>query len=386
MVVVVVAIVVVVAVLGPPALLDGVGGGTDEVADVAGAGAVQAAVPATNAATAPARTLATPARRLTPVRTRPLKHPTGAQRCDTAVMELGLQVAYFSFPDAPDSIGPTFGRIARNAEQAGMTSLWVMDHFFQISMIGPPELDMLEGYTALAFAAGQTSTISLGTMVTGITYRHPGVLVKTVTSLDVLSGGRAWFGVGAAWNEEEHLGLGVPFPPLKERFERLEESLQIAHQMWSGDESPYAGRHYQLTRPLNVPQSITRPHPPILIGGGGAKKTLKLVAQYADACNIFDLGPEAVKEKYDILDAHCAAVGRDPAAVKRTVLTRISLSRKEGDRMPSGEYAMTVAQAVDKLGALAQIGTDIAILGMANQTQDEAYELVAELVPQVAGL
>ncbi len=342
-------------------------------------GAVQPVDPQATAISA-----ATPAR-IAP-RTSPLKHPDRASRCDTAGMELGLQVSYFSFPDAPDSIGPTFGRIARNAEQAGMTSLWVMDHFFQISMIGPPELDMLEGYTALAFAAGQTSTIRLGTLVTGITYRHPGILVKTVTSLDVLSGGRAWFGVGAAWNEEEHLGLGVPFPPLKERFERLEETLRIARQMWSGDESPYAGRHYQLTRPLNVPQSISRPHPPILIGGGGEKKTLRLVAEYADACNIFDMGPSAVKAKYDILDAHCAAIGRDPAEVKRTVLTRISLARNEGVRMPSGEFALTVPQAVDKLGALAAIGTDVAILGMANQTQDEAYELVAELTPQVAGL
>ncbi len=301
-------------------------------------------------------------------------------------MKLGQQVSYFSWPGGPESIGPTFGRIARNADQAGMSSLWVMDHFFQISMIGPPELDMLECYSALAFAAGQTSNIELGTMVTGVTYRHPGLLIKTVTSLDVLSGGRAWLGIGAAWNEEEHRGLGVPYPATSERFERLEETLQLAHQMWRGDDSPFNGRHYQLERPLNVPQALRRPHPPILIGGGGEKKTLRLVAQYADACNIFDMGPEAVKAKYDIIDAHCADVGRDPADISRTVLTRIALTRDGGERLPSGETAISIAQAVDKLGALAEIGTDTAILGMANQIDDAAYELVAELVGEVTEL
>jgi F420-dependent oxidoreductase-like protein len=301
-------------------------------------------------------------------------------------MKLGQQVSYFSWPGGPESIGPTFGRIARNADQAGMSSLWVMDHFFQISMIGPPELDMLECYSALAFAAGQTSNIELGTMVTGVTYRHPGLLIKTVTSLDVLSGGRAWLGIGAAWNEEEHRGLGVPYPATSERFERLEETLQLAHQMWRGDDSPFNGRHYQLERPLNVPQALRRPHPPILIGGGGEKKTLRLVAQYADACNIFDMGPEAVKAKYDIIDAHCADVGRDPADISRTVLTRVALTRDGGETMASGETAISVAQAVDKLGALAEIGTDTAILGMANQTDDAAYELVAELVGEVTEL
>ena len=301
-------------------------------------------------------------------------------------MKLGQQVSYFSWPGGPESIGPTFGRIARNADQAGMSSLWVMDHFFQISMIGPPELDMLECYSALAFAAGQTSNIELGTMVTGVTYRHPGLLIKTVTSLDVLSGGRAWLGIGAAWNEEEHRGLGVPYPATSERFERLEETLQLAHQMWRGDDSPFNGTHYQLERPLNVPQALRRPHPPILIGGGGEKKTLRLVAQYADACNIFDMGPEAVKAKYDIIDAHCADVGRDPADISRTVLTRIALTRDGGERLPSGETAISIAQAVDKLGALAEIGTDTAILGMANQIDDAAYELVAELVGEVTEL
>ena len=300
-------------------------------------------------------------------------------------MRLGLQVSYFSWPDAPASIGPTFGRIARNAEDAGMASLWVMDHFFQIQVIGPPELDMVEGYTALAFAAGQTSRIELGTLVTGVTYRHPGLLAKTVTSLDVLSGGRAWLGIGAAWNEEEHRGLGVPYPPTKERFERLEETLQICLKMWAGDDSPYAGKHYQLERPLNVPQSLRRPHPPILIGGGGEKKTLRMVARYADACNLFDtgLGPEGIPHKLEVLREHCEDIGRDYAEIDKTVLTRLTLSKDDAGAAASREQLSTVDQAVERFGRLAEAGIDTAILGLGNNTDDAAYDLVAEVVRQV---
>ena len=255
-------------------------------------------------------------------------------------MRLGLQVSYFSWPDAPASIGPTFGRIARNAEDAGLASLWVMDHFFQIAVIGPPELDMLEGYTALAFAAGQTSTIELGTLVTGVTYRHPGRAGQDRHHASTSSPAAApGSGIGAAWNEEEHRGLGVPYPSTKERFERLEETLQICLQMWAGDESPYAGQHYQLERPLNVPQSLRRPHPPILIGGGGEKKTLRLVAQYADACNLFDLGlgPDGIPRKLDILREHCDDVGRDYAEIEKTCLARVSLSKDgRGESSPRG--------------------------------------------------
>ncbi len=304
-------------------------------------------------------------------------------------MRLGLQVSYFSWPDAPASIGPTFGRIARHAEDAGLVSLWVMDHFFQIHVIGPPELDMVEAYTALAFAAGQTSRIELGTLVTGVTYRHPGLLAKTVTSLDVLSGGRAWLGIGAAWNEEEHRGLGVPYPSTRERFERLEETLQVCLQMWSGDDSPYAGKHYYLERPLNVPQSLRRPHPPILIGGGGEQKTLRLVAQYADACNLFDLGlgPEGVPRKLDVLRGHCEAVGRDYDEIEKTILARVTLSRAGAGSDSSGRAPVqTVDQAVERFGRLSESGIDTVILGMGNDTQDEAYELVAEVARQVEPL
>src|SRR5437588_6126371 len=188
---------------------------------------------------------------------------------ETDIMRLGLQVPNFTWPNGQANLGDTFGLIAQRAERAGFYSVWVMDHFFQIRNVGPPEDPMLEGYSALNYLAGVTSKVKLGTMVTGVSYRYPGLLVKTVTALDVLSGGRAYFGVGAAWNEEEHLGLGVPFPPLKERFERLEEMLQIALLMWAGVDGAYDGTHYHLARTLNVPDVITKPHPPILIGGTG---------------------------------------------------------------------------------------------------------------------
>ncbi|USQ79008.1 LLM class F420-dependent oxidoreductase [Ornithinimicrobium faecis] len=300
-------------------------------------------------------------------------------------MKLGLQVSYWSWPDAPASIGPTFTRIARDAEAVGLSSLWVMDHFLQIPDIGPPESEMLEAYTTLGFAAGVTSRIELGAMVTGVTYRHPGLLAKTVTTLDVLSGGRAWLGIGAAWFEEEHRALGVPYPPVAERFERLEETLQIVGQMWDGNEEPYAGAHHHLERPLSSPQPVRRP--PVLIGGGGERKTLRLVAQYADACNLFDYsGPGVLKGKFDVLARHCADLGRDPKDIEHSVLSRISLTRDGGDTMPSGETSLSVAQAVDKLGALAEVGTDTVMLGMANDTDPAAYALVGELVEQAAGL
>lgn len=295
-------------------------------------------------------------------------------------MRVGLQVSYFSWPDAPASIGPTFKRIAQNAEGAGMASLWVMDHFFQIEMIGPPELDMLEGYSALAFAAAATERIELGTLVTGVTYRHPGLLAKTVTTLDVLSGGRAWLGIGAAWNEEEHRGLGVPYPAVAERFERLEETLQIARQMFDGDESAYAGTHYSLERPLNVPAPLRRT--PILIGGSGPKKTLRLVAQYADACNLFDAGPEAMAARLAILRQHCDDVGRDPREIEVTALSRLTLGRSGGPT-PGGEPTKSVAQAVDHYGTLAAVGLDHVMVSMGNVTDDTAYELVGELVRQL---
>src|ERR1700716_570553 len=236
-------------------------------------------------------------------------------------MKIGLDIADFTWPSGPAKLGSTLGDIARTADQAGFDSIWVMDHFWQIRMNGPEYHEMLEGYSALGYMAAVTKRAKLGTMVTGAIYRHPGILAKTVTTLDVLSGGRAWLGIGAAWNEAESRGLGIPFPGMKERFERLEETLQICQEMWEGkrgSEKPFRGEHYQLGRPLNSPQSLTRPHPPLLIGGGGERKTLRLVARYADACNLFP-GPQGV-HKLDVLKRHCEAEGRDYDAIEKTCL------------------------------------------------------------------
>ncbi len=292
-------------------------------------------------------------------------------------MKLGLQVPNFTWPEGPGKLGETFGLIAERADQAGLYSLWVMDHFFQINMLGPAEMDMLEGWSALAFAAGRSRHIKLGTMVTGVTYRHPGLLVKTATTLDVLSGGRAYLGIGAAWNEEEHQGLGVPFPPLAERFERLEETLQIAQRMWAGNEEPFAGKHYQLQRPLNSPQAIQKPHPPILIGGGGEKKTLRLVAKYGDACNLFAFmgaGAEALQNKLRILQEHCATEGRPYTEIEKTTLSSMHLTRDGRNK------TMSPAQAVEGFAALAEMGIDQAIFGLANVQEAEPFEVLASIV------
>ena len=292
-------------------------------------------------------------------------------------MRLGMQVNAFSWPGAPQDTGKTFRRIAVDAEQSGLASLWVMDHFFQISVNGPPEQDMLEGWSALAFAAGATERIKLGTMVTGVTYRYPGLLIKTATTLDVLSGGRAYLGIGAAWNGEEHLGLGVPFPSMKERFERLEEVLQLAHQMWKDDESPFVGAHYSLERPLNHPQSVSRPHPPILIGGTGERKTLRMVAQYADACNIFEMPLPAIKAKLDVLQEHCARLGRNYAEIEKTTLGRGAITRDGGGDSQSLE------QAIDRFGKLAEIGIDQALFSVPHPDDPASFEAFGELTAAV---
>lgn len=294
-------------------------------------------------------------------------------------MRLGLQVPIFTWPNGQSQLGKTFGEIAERADKAGLYSMWVMDHFFQIGFAGPPENEMLEGWMALAFAAGKTSRIKLGTLVTGVTYRYPGLLVKTATTLDVLSQGRAYFGVGAAWNEEEHLGLGVPFPPVAERFERLEETLQIALQMWAGDDKPYQGKHYQLARPLNSPQSVQRPHPPILIGGSGERKTLRLVAQYGDACNLFArMGKQVLQHKLDILREHCQAVGRPYEQIEKTTLDSIKLTRDGRDG------SITPAAAVEFFAELASMGIDQAIFSLQNVSDPGVFDLLAtEVIPQV---
>ena len=235
-------------------------------------------------------------------------------------MKLGIHFANFTLPGGPAALAPTLAATARAAEDGGCSTFTLMDHWFQMESLATSEDPMLEGYTSLGYLAGLTSQMTLGLLVTGVTYRHPGLLAKIVTTLDVLSGGRAQLGIGAAWYEREHLGLGVPFPPLSERFERLEETLQICHQMWSDDDGPYNGRYYQLAETICSPPPVQQPRPRILVGGSGERKTLRLVAQYADACNLFAPDPQVVAHKLEVLGRHCEAEGRDPASIQRTIL------------------------------------------------------------------
>lgn len=233
-------------------------------------------------------------------------------------MDFGLHIADFTWQGGAATLGPDLATLSRHAEAAGVKRITVMDHLWQIEGVGPVDHDMLEAYTVLGFLAAHTEHALLHTLVTGVTYREPGLLAKEVTTLDVISGGRAGLGIGAAWNEDESRGLGLLFPPTAERFERLEEAIQICLQMWSGSQEPYAGEHYHLDRTLNVPQSLSRPHPYLMIGGSGERKTLRLVAQYADACNLFP-APD-VQRKLDVLKQHCEDVGRDDAEIERTTL------------------------------------------------------------------
>lgn len=238
-------------------------------------------------------------------------------------MQLDIHVPRFTWPGGPEAIGPTFTDLAKTAETIGVRTLSVMDHWFQMEMMWPAEEPMLEGYTTLSFAAAKTDRLRFRLLVGGVTYRHPGLLAKTVTTLDVLSGGRAELGLGAAWYEREHRGLGVPFPPLAERYERLEETLQICLQMWSDDNGPFEGRHYQLAETLCSPRPVSVPRPRVLVGGGGERKTLRIVATYADACNFIG-DSQTVKHKVEVLGGHCEVVGRDPADIEVTALIMVS--------------------------------------------------------------
>ncbi len=290
-------------------------------------------------------------------------------------MQIGLQIPDFTRPAGPATLGADLATVARTADEAGFSHLAVMDHFFQIGVIGPPEHEMLEAYTTLGYLAACTSRIQLLTLVTGTVYRHPGILAKMVTTLDVLSAGRAWLGIGAAWNEEESRGLGIPFPPVAERFERLEETLQICLQMWRGDESAYQGRHYRLARPLNYPKAISAPHPPIMIGGGGERKTLRFVARYAQACNLFP-GPD-LPRKLDVLREHCAAEGRDYDEITKTCYFIFDV----------GERGENAGQVIDQLGELAAMGFQAAIGAVANVWSIAPLEVIGtRVIPAVAGL
>jgi F420-dependent oxidoreductase-like protein len=237
-------------------------------------------------------------------------------------MQLDLHVSRFDWAGGPTGIGPGVADLAHRAEAIGVRTMSFMDHFFQMDWMAPAEHPMLEGYTALGFVAGGTERLRLRLLVTGVTYRHPGLLAKTVTTLDVVSGGRAELGIGAAWYEREHRGLGVPFPPVAERFERLEEAIQICLQMWSDDNGAYVGKHYRLDETLCSPMPVSSPRPRLMIGGSGERKTLRLVAQYADSCNLFETGLEEVGHKLDVLRKHCDDLGRDYGTITKTMLTR----------------------------------------------------------------
>ena len=281
-------------------------------------------------------------------------------------MKLGLQISRFRWPGGPPQLASTLARIARAADDAGFASIWVMDHLFQIASIGKVEEEMLEAYTTLGFLAAHTTRARLGTLVTGVHYRHPGVLVKQVTTLDVLSAGRAWLGIGAGWYERESKGLGVPFPPVKERFERLEETLKIAHHMWRGDTAPLYGKHFQLAEPLNSPAPISQPHPPILIGGGGERKTLRLVARYADACNFFARLPKhELARKLTKLRGYCDEEGRSFEAIDKTVLTQWNPARKSAQEI------------LDQLGELRELGFDSVIASLTGVETLKPIEILA---------
>jgi F420-dependent oxidoreductase-like protein len=290
-------------------------------------------------------------------------------------MKIGLQIPDFTWPNGPTKLGTDLAEVARTADAAGFNRIAVMDHVFQIGAVGPAENDMLEAYTTLGFLAAHTSRARLLTLVTGAVYRSPGLLAKIVTTLDVLSGGRAELGIGAAWNEDEARGLGLSFPPVAERFEHLEETLQICLQMWGDGDAPYEGQHHQLGRTLNSPQALSQPHPPIMIGGGGEKKTLRFVARYGQACNLFP-GPE-VERKLDVLRAHCEAEGRDYDEIEKTCYFIFD----------PGEKGEKTGEIVDGLGRLAEQGFGSALGAVANVWKIAPLEAIgSEVIPAVADL
>jgi F420-dependent oxidoreductase-like protein len=290
-------------------------------------------------------------------------------------MKIGLHIADFTWPDGPPNLAADLTRVVVAAEDAGFGRVSVMDHVWQIGAFGPPEHEMLEAYTTLGYLAARTTRVELLAWVTAVVYREPGLLAKLVTTLDVLSGGRAWLGIGAAWNEPESKGLGLPFPPTAERFERLEESLQIYLQMCSDNDGPYDGKHYQLERTLNSPQPLTKPHPRILIGGSGERKTLRMVAQYAQACNLFDT-PE-IEHKLDVLRGHCDAIGRDYDEIEKTVMTSL-------DPGPNGE---NVDALIGHLQELAKLGIQEAHGRIPGVERITPLELLGErVIPAVADL
>jgi F420-dependent oxidoreductase-like protein len=297
-------------------------------------------------------------------------------------MKIGLQIPWFTWPGGAAAIAPTLRDIAQTADRAGFSSLWVMDHFFQLEpMMGRAEEPMLESYSTLSYLAALTENVTLGTLVTGIVYRYPAHLIKSVTNLDVLSGGRAYFGVGAAWYDRETTGLGFPFPPLAERYELLEDTLRLAHHMWSaeaGAVEPFEGSRISLPEPLLSPPPVSRPHPPIMVGGMGEQKTLRLVAQYADACNLFArTGADVLRHKLGVLRGHCEAIGRPYDAIERTSLDTVHIAPGQ----------MSAAQVTEQCHELAELGIQHAIFNMPNAHEIRPLEIFgAEIIPAVRAL
>ena len=296
-------------------------------------------------------------------------------------MKFGLQISSFTWPGGGSAIGPTLARIAQTADDVGFDSIWVMDHLFQIRGVGAVDEPMLEGWTALGFIGAHTKRARIGLMVGGIHYRHPGIWVKAATTLDVLTGGRAWLGLGAAWNQQESEGLGFDFPPLGVRFELLEDTLQIANQMFEGElgtRRGFDGQHVHPTHLLNSPQSISRPRVPIMLGGGGEQKTLRLVAKYADASNVFG-GPEHVHHKWEVLRAHCEAIGRPFDEIERSTLQgNLNVTADGADR------SETPAQVIDRFGELADVGAQHILFSVKDPWQTERIELLGRtLLPQL---
>jgi F420-dependent oxidoreductase-like protein len=292
-------------------------------------------------------------------------------------MQVGLHVPIFAWEGGPDALGEHLANVARAADEAGFAQITVMDHYFALGPDAAYRNPMLEAYTALGFIAACTSRIRVGCQVTGVTYRHPGVLIKQTTTLNVLSKGRGFLGIGAAWFEKEHHAFGVPFPPLKERFERLEETLQIAHQAWRGDASPFRGKYYQLGEPLLSPAAVSQPRPRILIGGGGERKTLRLVAQYGDACHINAPDPQAARHKLDILAEHCRAVGRDFEDIETTA----------GLRMNAAQDGSNADELVGAITSLGQVGFDLVTMALPDVYNLRAINVFAErVIPRVASV
>jgi F420-dependent oxidoreductase-like protein len=285
-------------------------------------------------------------------------------------MKVGLHVPNFAWQGGPDAMADQLANVAEAAEAAGFDQITVMDHFFALAPGDGYRNPMLEAYTALAFIAARTTRIRVGSLVTGVMYRYPGVLLKQVTTLNVLSKGRGFLGIGAAWHEREHHAFGVPFPPLKERFERLEETLQIFHQAWAGDSRPFAGKYYQLEEPYLSPAAVSKPRPRILIGGSGERKTLKLVAQYADACHINASDLDAARHKLDVLRKHCVAVGRDEAEIEKTAGARVDVAADGSN----------IQAVIDRFGAVGEVGFDMVTTALPDVYNLEAIHLFAERV------